>query len=114
MSTPKPLRTKLEDETISRILKGWSTASSPPPDGRDHLLACAAEEQCRMEPFSMGRAIRRFWDLVALDPNQSVIAPSMPNELKVVDVRREVSPFGTSVYALQNAISVGACLVRSN
>lgn len=114
MSTHKAFQTRLEDEAISRKLKDWSEQVPLPADGREQLLACAAEEACRKEPFSMERVISALWDLFAYDAAQSMIAPTAPKEMRFFDSRGDKSPFGMSVYALQNAITVGACLVRTN
>lgn len=114
MSTPKSPFEQPLDEKLSRSLKEWVEAVDIPLDLRDELLQCAADEACREETLAPSSLLHFLWELFSFRDNDNVIAPSMPKDMKTAYSRGDEFTFGLSVYALQNAISAGACRVRTS
>ncbi|MBN2556874.1 MAG: hypothetical protein JXA97_13120 [Anaerolineales bacterium] len=114
MSTHRSTQHDPIEGQLSRALKAWAGTPKIPADIREQLLQCAADEACSKDPVSTTSVMVRLWKLFSFQDDASVIAPSMQKEMKKFQGRGDDFTFGFSVYALQNAISVGACLVRTS
>jgi len=114
LNTPKSPFEQPLDEQLSRSLKQWVDVVAIPRDVREDLLQCAADEACQGENSRTARFTRFLWSLFSFRDTDSMIAPSMPKEMRDSYSRGDEITFGLSVYALQNAVSIGAGLVRAS